>query len=60
MLDRALDKVCPKKIKKLGVKANLWYNNDLKRLADRIKKAYKIKTAKGYWENPNSFIKKTG
>ena len=29
MLDRALDKVCPKKIKKLGVKANLWYNNCL-------------------------------
>ena len=35
-LNRALDKICPKKIKETKVRANSWYNKDLKRMAGRI------------------------
>ena len=41
-LNRALDRTCPKKKRSTRVKANLWYNKNLKEMAKRIKKAYKL------------------
>ena len=54
-LNRALDKICPKKVKKTKVRANSWYNKDLKRMAGRIKKAYRtsmriLGEAKAYYK----------
>ena len=40
-LYKILDKVCPMKKIRKKVKANVWYTKDLRRLAKRIKKAYK-------------------
>ena len=37
-----LDQTCPKKKRSTKVKANLWYNKNLKEMAKRIKKAYKL------------------
>ena len=38
---KALDKVCPKKKRRTKIKANPWYNKQLKALADKVKKANK-------------------
>ena len=41
-LNRVLDRTCPKKKRSTRVRANLWYNKNLKEMAKRIKKAYKL------------------
>ena len=40
-INKALDKACPKKKRRTKIKANPWYNKQLKALADKVKKAYK-------------------
>ena len=41
-LNRVLDRTCPKKKRSTKVKANVWYNKNLKEMAKRIKKAYNL------------------